>query len=122
MSLVPPVLDILENVTYGSQRAALASFFSGPAARFKIYIDSACELPASPAWEETWAAPKQWGVTGNQHWATKYGAQGFIPKMIKSSPFVTSQSPACDFSPARSPVKCAQHLCAVATAAAATNF
>ena len=91
MSLVPPVLDILENVTYGSQRAALASFFSGPAARFKIYIDSACELPASPAWEETWAAPKQWGVTGNQHWATKYGAQGFIPKMIKSSPFVTAQ-------------------------------
>ena len=86
-SPLPPVLHTLQNVTHAAKRAALLAFFSGPAAQFKVFVDPACALPAS--WEETWAAPKQWGVTGNQHWATKYGAQGFLPKMVKNSPFVT---------------------------------
>ena len=83
-----PILHVLENVTYTEQLADMRAFFSGPAvSRFSVFIDDACALPAD--WQKSWDAPKQWGVTGNQHWATKYGAQGFIPKMLSNSPFVT---------------------------------
>ena len=85
---VPPLLHTLENVTFPAQLASLRRFFAGPAQSFRVYIDAACALPLD--WTALWAAPSQWGVTGNTHWATKYGAQGFIPKMITNSPFVTS--------------------------------
>ena len=41
-------------------------------------------------WRSTWDKPRQWGLTGNKNWATKYAAAGFIPRMIDRSPFVTS--------------------------------
>jgi hypothetical protein len=85
----PPILHILENISFPEQLSEMRAFFSGSAASgFRLFIDSACALPSN--WQESWASPKQWGVTGNQHWATKYGAQGFIPKMITNSPFVTT--------------------------------
>ena len=34
--------------------------------------------------------PRQWGLTGEKNWATKYGAAGFIPRMLAQSPFETS--------------------------------
>ena len=87
----PPILNLLENVTFPDRLAEMRAFFSGAAAKnpgFRVFIDSACALPSN--WQDTWAAPKQWGVTGNQHWATKYGAQGFIPKMLANSPYATN--------------------------------
>ena len=72
---------------HAARRAGCATnFFAAAPSQFRIFIDASCDLPAD--WRTHWAAPKQWGVTGNQHWATKYGAQGFI--MISNSPFVTA--------------------------------
>ena len=83
-----PLLPAIENITYPAQFQALKSFYAGPASRFKIYLASACALPAD--WTTTWDKPRQWGLTGTKNWATKYGAQGFIPHMVSLSPFVTS--------------------------------
>ena len=83
----PPILDVLENVTFPAPLREMRTFFAEQASDFRVFLDAACELPGD--WQTKWAAPKQWGVTGNQHWATKYGAQGFIPKMLSLSPFVT---------------------------------
>ena len=82
-----PLLHILENVTFPQRLAELRAWYAGPSRDFKVYLDAACSLPSD--WQSSWAAPLQWGVTGNQHWATKYGAQGFIPRMVSLSPFVT---------------------------------
>ena len=87
---VPPLLTLLENVTYPAQLAELRRFYAegGEASRFKLFIDDACALPAD--WRSTWDKPLQWGLTGERNWATKYGAAGFIPRMIERSPFVTT--------------------------------
>ena len=82
-----PLLDAIQNVTQPAQLQALRSFYAGPAASFKIHLDDACGLPSD--WRTTWDRPLQWGLTGKKNWATKYGAQGFIPHMIAQSPFVT---------------------------------
>ncbi|EOD15787.1 hypothetical protein EMIHUDRAFT_119255 [Emiliania huxleyi CCMP1516] len=66
----------------------LRRFFRGPASAFKVFLDDACGMPSN--WRETWSDSKQWGLWGNQHWPTKYGAQGFIPHMVDNSPFVTA--------------------------------
>ena len=84
-----PLLDAIENITYPSQLRALRSWFGGPAATFKIYLDDAAGLPAAD-WKTTWDKPRQWGLAGNKNWATKYGAQGFIPHMVAHSPFLTT--------------------------------
>ena len=83
----PAVLQTLENVTFPTALQEMRRFFAGPAEQFRVFIDSSCALPSD--WRASWASPKQWGVTGNQHWATKYGAQGFIPHMLANSPYVT---------------------------------
>ena len=88
LAAVPPLLDTLANVTFPARLEQLRSFFAGPAKEFRIHLDAACGLPTD--WRASWDAPSQWGVTGNAHWATKYGAQGFIPRMVDNSPFVTS--------------------------------
>ena len=54
---------------------------------FRIHIDETCSLPAN--WRSTWAAPLQFGGRLDEHWKTKYGAAGFIPRMIEQSPFLT---------------------------------
>ena len=84
----PPIVDQLEPILLPAAHASLRAFFQGPAATFKVFLDDACGLPG-PSWRTTWSAPKQWGKTGERNWATKAGAQGFIPKMIAASPFVT---------------------------------
>ena len=66
----------------------MAAFFREKAASFKVFLDDACAMPVD--WRETWNASVQWGLFGNGHWATKYGAQGFLPHMLESSPFVTT--------------------------------
>ena len=83
-----PLLHSIENITYPAQYQALRRFYAGPAAGFKVYLDDACALPSD--WKSTWDHPRQWGLTGNKNWATKYGAQGFIPHMLSLSPFVTT--------------------------------
>jgi len=83
-----PLLHSIENITHPAQYQALRRFYAGPAAGFKIYLDDACGLPSD--WKATWDQPRQWGLTGNKNWATKYGAQGFIPHMLSLSPFVTT--------------------------------
>ena len=90
MPTSPPLLHILENVTQHAALDELKGFYApaGGAARFKVYIDDACALPAD--WRSTWDAPKQWGLTGTRNWATKYGAAGFIPRMIEKSPYLTT--------------------------------
>lgn len=83
-----PLLHSIENISHPAQYQALRNFYAGPAAGFKIYLDDACALPSD--WKATWDQPRQWGLTGNKNWATKYGAQGFIPHMLSLSPFVTT--------------------------------
>ena len=83
-----PLLHSIENISYPAQYQALRRFYAGPAAGFKVYLDDACALPSD--WKSTWDHPRQWGLTGNKNWATKYGAQGFIPHMLSLSPFVTT--------------------------------
>ena len=78
-----PLLHSIENITHPAQYQALRRFYDGPAADFKIYLDDACALPSD--WKATWDQPRQWGLTGNKNWATKYGAQGFIPHMLSLS-------------------------------------
>ena len=78
-----PLLHSIENITHPAQYQALRRFYAGPAAGFKIYLDDACGLPSD--WKATWDQPRQWGLTGNKNWATKYGAAGFIPHMIEAS-------------------------------------
>ena len=87
MKVKIPLLETLENVTYPAALDKLRSWYTGPAEQFKVHLDVGCSMPSN--WQSLWAAPPQWGVTGNQHWATKYGAQGFIPRMLSLSPFVT---------------------------------
>ena len=86
----PPILSILENVSRPSALAKLRSFYAptGAAQGFRVYLDDACGLPAD--WRKTWDKPLQWGLTGDKNWATKYGAQGFIPRMVDLSPFATA--------------------------------
>ena len=84
----PPIVEAIRNVSHpGAWREFAAFFRSGRAARFKVYLDDACALPAD--WRADWDAPTQWGSLGNGNWATKYAAAGFIPHMIDQSPFVT---------------------------------
>ena len=82
-----PPLPLWLDVTFANQRRRVRDFFSTGAAPFRIYIDDACALPLD--WRASWAAPLQWGGRSGIHWATKYGAASFIPRMIEHSPFVT---------------------------------
>ena len=86
----PPLLHVLENVSQPAALQRLRAFYGpgGAAATFRVHIDDACGLPAD--WRSTWAKPRQWGLTGEKNWATKYAAAGFIPRMIERSPFVTA--------------------------------
>ena len=86
----PPLLHTIENISHAGPLAELRRFYSagGEAASFRVFLDSACGLPAD--WRATWDRPKQWGLTGERNWATKYGAAGFIPRMIDNSPFATA--------------------------------
>ena len=87
----PPLLHILENVSRPEALAQLRAFYDGPrsaASSFRVHLDASCGLPAD--WRATWDKPPQWGLTGEKNWATKYGAAGFIPRMIDRSPFVTT--------------------------------
>ena len=94
MSSLPPVplLHILENISQPSALRDLREFYgpAGGGSRFRVHLDDACGLPSD--WRSTWDKPRQWGLTGNKNWATKYAAAGFIPRMIDRSPFVTSDS------------------------------
>lgn len=85
---LPAVVRRIQNVSHAAAWASLARFYRGTAANFKVFLDDACGLPGK-AWKDTWQAPRQWGKIGNVNWATKAGAQGFIPKMISNSPYVT---------------------------------
>ena len=87
-STSPPLLDILENVSHPNSLQRLRTFFTDSAGDFRVYLDDACGLPTD--WRSTWDKPRQWGLTGEKNWATKYGAAGFIPRMIDRSPFVTA--------------------------------
>ena len=87
MLATPPLLHILENVSHPGALERLRDFYKGPAANFRVYIDDACRQPGD--WRATWDRPRQWGLTGEKNWATKYGAAGFIPRMIDRSPFAT---------------------------------
>ena len=82
-----PLLQHIENVSYPLALSQLQKFYAGPAQRFRVYLDDACAMPAD--WRQNWAAPKQAPGYGDAHWATKYGAQGFIPHMLEQSPFIT---------------------------------
>ena len=86
----PPLLHVLENVSQPAALQRLRAFYGpgGAAATFRVHSDDACGLPAD--WRSTWAKPRQWGLTGEKNWATKYAAAGFIPRMIERSPFVTA--------------------------------
>eukprot|EP00966_Prymnesium_polylepis_P097078 2248523-Prymnesium_polylepis.1 len=84
----PPIIGQIENVSFPAAVASLRAFYQGPAAKFKVFIDDGCALPG-PSWRTTWSAPLQWGKAGDKNWATKAGAQGFIPRMVSLSPFVT---------------------------------
>ena len=83
----PPILDEIASVAQLEPLRAVRAFFQVEAREFKVYIDETCNMPA--AWRESWNNSKQWGLWGNANWATKYGAQGWIPHMIDASPFVT---------------------------------
>jgi len=85
----PRIVEHVANVSFPGPLQRLRDFYAGPGREVKIFLDDACALPG-PSWKETWAAPKQWGKVGDKNWATKAGAQGFIPRMIALSPFVTS--------------------------------
>ena len=82
-----PLLRTIENISRPAALAEVRRFYAGPAASFRVYLDDACSLPAD--WRTSWEAPRQWGLTGDTNWATKYAAAGFIPAMIDRSPFVT---------------------------------
>ena len=107
-----PLLHSIENITYPAQYQALRRFYAGPAAGFKVYLDDACALPSD--WKSTWDHPRQWGLTGNKNWATKYGAQGFIPHMVAHSPFLTTDWQQADAIIANPPtyghIHCAERL------------
>ena len=74
--------------------ASLRAFYApgGPAEDFRIYLDTACVEPLD--WHRAWAAvPAHWhGVNDldREWWPDKYGAQGFLPRMIEQSPFITT--------------------------------
>ena len=82
---IPPILSQLEPVSYPPALREAVSFFETEAARFRIHLDDACGMPSD--WRRTWDRSSQWGLWGNKHWPTKYGAQGWIPHMIERSPF-----------------------------------
>ena len=88
------LLDELAPVSFASSLASLRNFFRGnathsPSAQsFRIFLDDACAM--TKAWRSSWAAPKQWGEWGDVNWATKYGSQGFIPRLVSQSPFATT--------------------------------
>ena len=69
-----------------------AVFFNVDRKRMKIALDATCE----PLWEKSWMSPPQWGVTNNENWATKAGAAGFIPEMIRRSSYYTEDDEAAD--------------------------
>ena len=85
---MPPLLHILQNVSHPGALEPLRRFYDGPASSFRVFIDDACGAPG-PDWRRTWASPRQWGLTGEKNWATKYAAAGFLPRMVEQSPFVT---------------------------------
>ena len=74
-------------VAFASQRQRVEALFSSDGPPFRIFLDDACELPRD--WRSSWASPRQWGGRSSVHWATKYGAAGFLPHMVEQSPYVT---------------------------------
>ena len=88
-ALPVPILPILANVSIPARLKEIENFYLGAGRDFRIHLDDACALPYN--WRQTWAAPVQWGVTGDKNWATKYGAAGFIPRMVEQSPFYTTE-------------------------------
>ena len=94
--MLAPIVDQIRNVSYPDAWHALSHWTHGAAERFRVFIDDTCSLPSD--WKRDWDAPQQWGSLGNAHWATKYGAAGFIPHMIAQSPFVTTDWRAADAS------------------------
>jgi hypothetical protein len=88
------LLDELAPVSFASSLASPRNFFHGNATHspsahsFRIFLDDACAMPK--AWRSSWAAPKQWGEWGGVNWPTKYGSQGFVPRLVSQSPFVTT--------------------------------
>ena len=58
-------------------------------------LDDACALPSN--WRETWDHPRQWGLTGEKNWATKYGAQGSFSVWPREGVHIPSEvsAPAC---------------------------
>ena len=82
---IPPILSQLEPVSHTPALREAVSFFETGAASFRIHLDDACGMPSD--WRSTWDRSSQWGLYGNKHWPTKYGAQGWIPHMIERSPF-----------------------------------
>ena len=90
LSLPTPILQIVENISRPEALHELHAFYApgGAASRFKVHLDDTCGMPSD--WRATWDKPRQWGLTGEKNWATKYGAAGFIPRMIDISPYATS--------------------------------
>jgi hypothetical protein len=84
-----PLLHTIENISHAAPLAELRKFFAsgGKAASFRVYIDDACAQPSD--WRTNWEKPRQWGLTGEKNWPTKYAAAGFLPIMLARSPFVT---------------------------------
>ena len=84
------IVTTIERVSFAEAHADLQAFYSsgGGGESFRVHIDDTCGMPID--WRSTWNASSQWGIFGNRHWATKYGAAGFLPHMIEQSPFFTS--------------------------------
>ena len=84
---VPEVVRQLEPVLQPHVGARLRRFFR--ADDFRVYLDDTCMRPRD--WRHEWRGPsRREHLQDRLWWASKYGAQGFIPAMIQSSPFVAS--------------------------------
>ena len=84
---VPEVVRQLEPVLQPHVGARLRRFFR--ADDFRVYLDDTRMRPRD--WRHEWRGPLPPAPLKDRlWWASKYGAQGFIPAMIQSSPFVAS--------------------------------
>ncbi len=90
----PVVVDTLAPVLNHYALSSLRRFYepTGAASSFRIHLDTACTEPHD--WHSAWdAVPSSWRGVADQDrwwWSSKYGAQGFVPRMIEQSPFFTT--------------------------------
>lgn len=86
---LPQLVHRILPVLLPSAASEIVSFFRGPAHGFKIHLDDTCML--SDNWRSAWRGPdSSQPLNEAKWWPTKYGAMGFIPRMIEQSPFFTT--------------------------------